>query len=409
MRLTTTTIKTLTLPPGLSDKKFFDDTLPGFAVRVRPGGSRKFVVMYDFGAKTRTMTLGAVGTLDLGEARKRAKDVLAAVRLGRDPANEKIEARERASETFGALLPRYLTHKQAELRARSFKEVERHLVKYARPLHPRPVAAIDRRAIDALVTTLAESHGLMAARTARGSLSGFFTWLVRAGLVDGANPVTLTNMVAQRKRRERLPTDDELREIWAALGDDEYGDIVRLLIYTGARKSEIGSLAWDEIDFDAAELRLPAERMKGDRPHVIPLSAPALAILEARRGNGRPYIFSRAQTGVFPGWSWRKELLDGRIAAARKAAGIAEPMPGWTLHDLRRYFSTVAHDRLGIPPHIVEACLAHVGHQAGVAGTYNKAIYLDERRRALTKWADHVDAVVTGSRRSGAVVKLRKR
>jgi integrase len=149
--------------------------------------------------------------------------------------------------------------------------------------------------------------------------------------------------------------------------------------------------------------------MKGDRPHVIPLSAPALAILEVRRDNGRPHVFSRAETGAFPGWSWRKELLDARIAAARKAASIAEPMPGWRLHDVRRYFSTVAHDRLGIPPHIVAACLAHVGHQGGIAGVYNKASYLDERRRALERWAGYVDAVVTGKRSSSAVVNLRKR
>jgi integrase len=405
MRLTTATIKTLTLPPGMGDKTFFDDDLPGFGVRLRDGGSRKWIVQYDFGGKTRKFTLGAVGTLELGEARKRAKDILAAVRLGRDPSSEKIEARERAGETFGALLPRYLAHKQVQLRPRSFKETERHLLKYARPLHPRPVAAIDRRAIDALVTAIAENHGLMAAHTARGSLSGYFMWLARAGLVDGANPVSLTNMVAQRKGRDRLLADDELREIWAALGDDEYGDIVRLLTYTAARKSEIGNLSWDEIDFDAAEIRLPAARMKGGRAHTIPLSAPALAILRARQGNGRPFVFSRAQTGVFPGWSWRKGLLDGRIAAARKAAGIAEPVPGWTLHDLRRYFSTVTHEQFNLAPHIVETCLAHRSHQAGVAGTYNKAVYLDERRRALERWAERVLTIVEG--RENNVVTMR--
>src|SRR5262245_2750026 len=184
MQLTTSTIKTLTLPPGTSDKTFFCDNLPGFGIRLRSGGSRKWVVMYDFGGKTRKFTLGTVGTLELGEARRRAKDILAARTLGRDPATEKREARERASEIFGALLPRYLAHKQVQLRPRSWKEVERHLVKYGRPLHSRPVAAIDRRAIDALVTAIVENHGLMAARTARGSLSGYFTWLIRAGLVD---------------------------------------------------------------------------------------------------------------------------------------------------------------------------------------------------------------------------------
>src|SRR5215471_4267900 len=115
MRLTIASIKTLTLPSGVRDKTYFDDDLPGFGVRLRDGGSRKWIVQYDFGGKTRKFTLGAVGTLEFGEARKRAKDILAARTLGRDPATEKQEARERASETFGALLPRYLAHKQVQL------------------------------------------------------------------------------------------------------------------------------------------------------------------------------------------------------------------------------------------------------------------------------------------------------
>src|SRR5262245_37386375 len=122
MRLTTATIKSLELPPGVGDKTYFDEDLPGFGVRLRLGGSRKWVVVYDFAGKTKKFTLGAVGTLDPGEARKRAKDILAARTLGRDPATEKQAARERATETFGALLPGFLAHKQVQLRPRSFKE-----------------------------------------------------------------------------------------------------------------------------------------------------------------------------------------------------------------------------------------------------------------------------------------------
>ena len=127
MRLTASTIQALTLPAGASDKTYFDDALPGFGVRLRAGGSKKWVVQYDFAGQTRRMTLGAVATLDLGEARKRAKDVLAARTLGRDPAVEKRESRARAIETFRALLPRYLDFKRAELRPGSYRETQRHL------------------------------------------------------------------------------------------------------------------------------------------------------------------------------------------------------------------------------------------------------------------------------------------
>jgi len=118
MKLTTDTLKRLTLPPGVSDKKFFDERLAGHGVRLRhPSDQSKWrwITQYDdVGGKTQIVTHGPVTLLDPGVALKRSKDLLASVRLGGDPAAEKRQARERAVETFGALLARYLPHKQAK-------------------------------------------------------------------------------------------------------------------------------------------------------------------------------------------------------------------------------------------------------------------------------------------------------
>jgi integrase len=409
VKLTTTTIRAITLPAGVSEKTYFDDELPGFGLRLRAGGAARWVVQYDVGPKTRRMTLGAVGVLELATARKSAKDVFAAVRLGRDPAAAKITARAHVGETFGALLMRYLPHKRAQLKAgsRSFKEVERHLVKYARSLHAHPVATILRRDIAALMAAIVSKNGPTAANCMLGSLSGYFTWLIREGLIEGVNPASYVNKALQSKGRDRVLTPDEFREIWNALGDGNYADIFRLLAYTAARKTEIGSLRGSEINLDAAEIRLPAERTKNNRPHVIPLTASAVAILRARQQSGRDFVFGYGRG--FTGWHWAKTALDERIAAARKAAGIKAPMPPWVLHDLRRFFSTNAHDKLGVPPHIVEACLGHVsGFKAGVSGVYNKAAYLDERRRALEKWAAFLEGIIAGKQPTAKIVRLRK-
>jgi integrase len=289
------------------------------------------------------------------------------------------------------LLSRYLKQKSGKVRAVSLKEVERHLGKHAKPLHPRPITAIDRRTVASLISALAEKNGPTAAKCVRASLASYFTWLTREGLLD-ANPVAFTNVPTTNAVRSRLLSDDELREIWGALGNDNYGDIVRLLTFTGARRLEIGNLSWDEVDLNAAEIRLPATRCKNNRPHIIPLSAPALAILAQRARNGRAYVFGRGQVG-FQGWSRGKRSLDARVPE----------IPGWVLHDLRRLVSTTMHDKLGFPPHIVEAVLAHVGHKSGIAGTYNKALYLDERRRALERWAERVLAIVVEGRESNVV------
>src|SRR5262249_57024702 len=93
-KLASATITTLAPPAGVTDKTLFDDTVRGCGVRVRSGGGRKFVVQYDAaGGKTKRMTIGAVGALDLSVARNTAKDILARVRLGADPASEKQENR----------------------------------------------------------------------------------------------------------------------------------------------------------------------------------------------------------------------------------------------------------------------------------------------------------------------------
>src|SRR5262249_35673533 len=262
MRLTAATIRTLSLPPGVVDKTYFDDSLPGFGLRLRAGGSHRWVVRYDIGGRSKRLTFGTIAQLDPGAARSKARDLLASVRLGGDPSAEKRQAYARATETFGALLARYLPHKQAQLKAgsRSFKEVERHLTKYARSLHARPVTAIDRRTIAALVAATASKNGPTAANCMLGSLSGYFGWLIPEGLINNVNPASYVNKAAAKASRDRVLTADEFREIWSALGNSDYADIFRLLAYTAARKSEIGGLRWDEIDFDNVEIQLPASR-----------------------------------------------------------------------------------------------------------------------------------------------------
>jgi integrase len=321
----------------------------------------------------------------------RASELHARVKLGEDPSGQKIENRVRAVETLGSVLRPFLLIKKAELKARTYLEVERHLLMHAKPLHGLRLTAVDRRTVATLLTELATNNGPNLANSVRASLSAFFSWAMSQGLAEG-NPIIGTSPAVTKGARDRVLTDDELRSIWTALRDDAYGAIVKLLALTGQRRDEIGALRWSEVDFDKAVISLPAERTKNSRLHDVPLSPEALAILKARpRIAGRECVFASGANG-FLGWSNYKVALDARIASNGA-------IPAWRLHDLRRTVSTRMHDELGIAPHIVEAVLNHVsGHRAGVAGVYNRAAYAKEKAVALARWAEHLTAIVGGGR-----------
>jgi integrase len=398
MKLTATTIKALELPPGVADRTFWDAELGGFGLRLRAGGAARWVVQYDLGGKTRRVTLGTTALLDAGAARTKAKDLLAAIRMGGDPAGEKRVAHSRAAETFGAVLPRYLTGRQHDCRQSTFKQIERRLQKLARPLHPLPLASVDRRTLAGLLTTVATDRGRTAASNLHATLSGYFSWLAGEGLID-RSPMPDVNKPAAGPARDRVPTEDELRTLWAALGPlgDDYADIVRLVILCGSRRGEIGGLQWREINFVSGLIEIPAARMKNGTPHIIPLSQPALDILRRRQRSDRMHVFGNGQGG-FQGWSAARAALDKRMPGAR---------PDWTLHDFRRMASTTMNGPLRIAPHIVERCLAHV--QRGVGATYNRWTYLDEKCAALALWAEFVMTVVSSQPATVKVVQLQAR
>lgn len=221
-------------------------------------------------------------------------------------------------------------------------------------------------------------------------MSALFAWAIAEGLVD-SNPTIGTRRPDEGTRpRERVLSDEELAAIWQACDDFDYGRVVRLLILTGARRQEVGGMAWSELH-ERGTWTIPGERTKNGRAHIIALPALAWSIINAvpRRGD---HLFGR---NGFANWGRAKAAFDQRLS-----------LPPWTLHDLRRSAATRMAD-LGILPHVIEAVLNHVGlSRKGVAGIYNRSSYEREARAALALWADHVRAIVEGGERK--IVQLRQ-
>jgi hypothetical protein len=245
MKLIQKTVAALELPKGKSEAIFFDDDLPGFGLRIRVGGARAWVYQFKIGERNRRLTLGSAAAVTPARARESANEIHAQVRLGRDPSAEKVEGRARAAETMAASLKNYLGFQRGHLKPRSMVELERHLMKNCKSLHGMQLAKIDRRAVAAKLSTIANEKGASTANHVRAALSGYFAWCIREGLLDN-NVVIGTNTQAQ-KSRDRVLSDGELKRIWDALGSDDYSTIVRLLMLTGQRTNEIGALHWSEI------------------------------------------------------------------------------------------------------------------------------------------------------------------
>jgi integrase len=360
------TIRTVqALKPGAI---IWDNKLPGFGAR-RQRDAVAYVVKYRVNGKQRFVTLGRHGALTPDAARRKAKQILGSVAGGNDPASTR-------SDATGKVIEHYLAWAQPRLRPTSFRLTQLYLRHhYWHSLYRLPIMTVKRRNVAQGLAEIEAAHSATVADRARTALHTFFSWAIRMGYDLPANPVAGTHK-HNGKARERVLSEAELAAIWRACGDDDYGRIVRLLILTGQRREEIGGLRRGEIDPD--RIVLPGVRTKNKRDHIIPLAPQALALLPERGGD---YVFGKRG---FVSWSRGKSALDS-------ASGVA----GFRLHDIRRTVATMMGDKIGVLPHVIEAVLNHYsGHRAGVAGTYNRAKYLDDMRAALCAWADYVSRLV---------------
>jgi integrase len=385
-----------------SEDTYWDTALKGFGFRVRreaSGAIRKsFVIQYRFAGQQRKLKLGDSNKLNVDAARKKAERLFAQILLGTDPqAAKDAERIEAAKLTFAGAVEQYLAMKAGELRPSSLKSLTLYLTgqAYFPSLHRKPLDEITRGDIARHLDEIATDSGSPSASRARAHLSSFYMWCLRRGHCR-ENIVLQTEEPKGSEERTRALSADELRKVWKACGDDDYGRIVRLLILTGCRREEIGGLRWSEIDLDAGTITLPAERCKNGRAHVLTLPGMALDIIRAvPRTDGRDHLFGGRGQG-FVAWSHSKRAL---------LASTGE-MKEWRLHDLRHTISTGLHE-LGIEPHVVEAVLNHIsGHKDGVAGRYNHAQYRQPMARALAKWAEHIHEINSGVSRK--VIPLRR-
>jgi integrase len=376
------------------DKIKFDGEFPGFGLRIRTDQKtgrehRSYIFQYKIGSKHRRLNCGMVGKVTAAEARKTANKYAVALLNREDPANERAAAREEPCQTIGATIPDYLAARQPAMKPRSYEETKRHLETHWRPLHVFPVRNVARANVAAETNAIARRSGPVAANRARASLSAFFRWAIGQGLCD-QNPVAGTSKQKENGPRERSLSDAEIAAVWLAAPENDYGRIVQLLMLTGCRRDEIGSLRWSEIDTEAKAIALTASRTKNHTEHVVPLSERALKIIEAIPRRDRDFVFGSGQGG-YSGWSKSKAELD-------EACKVKE----WTLHDIRRTVRT-GLGKLGVAPHVAEAVVNLL--PARLIRTCHRNAYAGEKKAALDAWASHLEAIILPSRPAAVSVR----
>ena len=415
--LTDLQIKKLETPP--QRREIPDGKISGLFLVIQPTGAKSWAVRYRAGGQPKKFTIGPYPSIDLAAARRKAQEALGEVAGGNDPSAAKVAAREarraeqatadRVETVAKSFVERYARRSMGASWAR---ETERALAKDVLPqIGFKRIGDVKRSDVnDVLDRIVDRGAGIQANRTL-AVLRRMFNWCIERGLID-ASPAEKIRPPALEQSRDRVLTDDEVRLAWGAFDRVgwPFGSIAKLLLLTGARRDEVGSATWGEIDLAGKTWTLAKERSKNGVAHEVPLSDAAVAILARlpRIGERKDaLVFSTTGKTAVSGFSKAKEQIDTAMLGALKAAGKVEAPARWTFHDLRRTAAS-GMAGLGIAPHVVEAVLNHKsGTIKGVAAVYNRYSYAAEKREALDAWARRLDAIVNPAPASN-VVEIRR-
>jgi integrase len=404
-KLSEETIKRLPLPASGNSITYFAGALiqgakapRGFGIRVTAKGTRSFVLNYRLRGKEHRFTIGAWPDWSALKAVREARSLHQRVDRGENPIEDRAPPPTTLSVTsvLDDFVTRHVRNPNQPLRsAAEYVSAFERLVKPC--IGKLGIYEVRRSHVIKMLDEIEDTNGPVMADRALAYLRKAFNWYATR---DDQFNVPVVRGMARIKPKERARTrilsDEEIRIIWPVLSNAQtFGDLVKMLLPTAQRRDEAAQMSYKEVAEDRI-WTIPAERYKTKRPNHVPLLKAALAIVEAQpKTDGCEYVFpSRANT-PFCGFSKSKAKLDKAVLAATKTlakkGATVEPIPNWTLHDLRRTAKTLMV-RAGVRPDISERVLGHV--IAGVEGTYDRHSYANEKRDALEKLAATVQRIL---------------
>jgi integrase len=387
--LTDALVKRLPLPDKGS-KKYYDDTGKGFGVCITAAGSRSFVLRYwTKSGRQRCITLGSFPTWGTARARSRALELKRQIEAGADPLGDIEKAR--SATTVNGLCDRFVAEYLPRNRPGTVANYVTLLDRYVRPhfgLHTK-VEEVQFEDIDALHRKITALGSPYAANRCMAVVSKMFNLAVRWRMAE-SNPSRGVERNPEVKRKRYL-SGEELTRLTAALAahpDQTMANIFRLLLLTGARRGEVLTMRWGDIDMTTGIWSKPGATTKQKTDHVVPLNAPARELLSEIRETANRRVLGEF---VFPGAGDSGHVVS--IKRAWKTLCKAADITALRIHDLRHsYAAILASGGASLP--LIGALLGHT--QPSTTARY--AHLFDDRLRRAT---ESVGAVITAASNNG--------
>lgn len=370
MNIIKSVVDKLPIPPKgnsgqTGQKRYYDDKLKGFGVRVTSGGAKTFFVEKLVKGKLRRIKIGRYGELTVEQARRNAQVLLGQIADGLDPLAEKRAAKMRQA-TLATVMQDYLEARKS-LKLKTLYDYKRVLNIAFASWKDKPIISISKDKVEKHHTKLGNEHGEAYANLAMRVLRALFNFAAgkyedsqgRSLIAD--NPVRRLSQTRAWYRVERRQTFIKSHELepWyqelQLLENLTLRDFLLLIVFTGLRRQEAARLRWDQVDFKAKTLTIADT--KNHETHTLPLSDYIYDLLLHRKQNTMSLY-------VFPGTGSSGYIIEPRkqIAKVIASSGIT-----FTVHDLRRTFITVA-ESLDIPAYALKRLLNHKMHNDVTAG-----------------------------------------
>ncbi|ABE61190.1 phage integrase [Nitrobacter hamburgensis X14] len=373
----------------------------GLSLLVETGGGKLWRFRYHFGGKEKMLSFGAYPEVTLAQARAKRDEARQTLAGGIDPAQkrkeDKVAASISAANTFGVVAAEYIDRLEKEGAAPSTVSKNKWLLQdLASPLTKRPIADILPAEILDLCKRVEKSGRRDTARRLRGTIGSVFRYAVVTLRAQSDPTYALRGALLKPEVNHRAAIVDEAKLGALMVNIDQYDGwptlraALLLLALTMTRPGDVRHMRKSEIIFPKALWRIPAERMKMRRPHDVPLSKQALAIIrevwDLTAGNG--LLLPSIRSAIKP-------LSENAMNSALRRMGYSKEEA--TAHGFRSSASTILNER-GFNPDVIEAALAHQDED-DVRRAYNRATYLPERAKLMQDWADLLDEFRTLSLR----------